>query len=187
MPKSSSNKNDSILLKQILGEFAGGSGGSSRSGSGTGSNQGTPPELLALYRLTAPQSVAIPALSHGVIILNTDDAQSPSTLVTSQTPFTYTATTSEYILLEYRIVAQQSANLERYVSAATTTRNGFTSNAVYSFDRRFGSATTWIFTCNARILVEQGDNLQITLRAYNKNITSVNLTLDEALIILKRA
>jgi hypothetical protein len=185
MPKSSANKNNSIIPKQILGGESGGASSVSK-GSAGGGNQGTPPDLLASYRLTSPQTASVPAKQFARVPINTNDAQSSSTAVTSQTPFTYTAPAFGFVLVEVRINASVVANLGRWCAAFRITRNSYTSDAAYTFHKKKASATVWQFALNARLWLETNDVLQVELRAFNEGAVAETLTVLDAEIVIKR-
>ena len=186
MPINSANKNNSILPKQILGNESGG-GSSSVSRGGTSSEQGTPPELIAHYRLKTPQNGNIPANAYGNVPVDTNDVQAASTAVTSQTPFSYTAPEFLYVRCEVQIEVVNSANLDRWVFALRIVRNGYTSDAAHTFAKAKVSAGVWQMTLNERLWLETGDVLQVVVRAFNTSAAVQVLTVNEANVKLFRA
>jgi hypothetical protein len=189
MPKSSANKNNSVLLKQILGgENAVPSSTTSRGNGSTSGEQGTPPALLAHYRLiTTPQNGNIPVTSYGNVPVNTNDVQAASAAVTSQTPFSYTAPEFFFVRCEVQIEVVNSANLDRWVFALRVTRNGYTADAAHTFAKAKVSAGVWQMMLNERLYLETGDVLQVVVRAFNTSNAVQVLTVNEANVKLFRA
>jgi hypothetical protein len=186
MPSVSTNKNHSILHKQILGELGGGVSSAGGGGGGTGGQQGTPPALIARYRLTAPQTTPAPSKNWSSLSLNTDDVQSSSAAVTSQTPFTYTALEFSFVRVEVRANVAHTANLGRWVLAFRLTRNGFTSDAAFTFHKAKSSPTVWQLVLNERVWLETGDVLTIAVRAFNEGAVSDTVTILDADVALYR-
>jgi hypothetical protein len=185
MPISSNNKNATVLPKQFLGEIGGGSSVSGAGGS-TGGQQGTPSVLIARYRLTAPQTSVVPSKTWTNLSVSTDDVQSPSAAVTSQTPFTYTAPEFAFVRVEVRANVTHTANLGRWVLAFRLTRNGFTSDAAFTFHKAKSSPTVWQLVLNERVWLETGDVLTIAVRAFNEGAVSDTVTILDADVALYR-
>lgn len=186
MPAVSVNKNNTIIPKQILVEFSGSSSSGTGGGGGTGGQQGTPSTLIARYRLTAPQTASVPSKSFGRVSVETDDAQSASAAVTSQTPFTYTASEFAFVRVEVRANVTHTANLGRWVLAFRLTRNGFTSDAAFTFHKAKSSASVWELVLNERVWLETGDVLTVQIRAWNDGASADTLTVLDADVSMYR-
>jgi hypothetical protein len=182
MPEVSLNKNNSVLPKQILWEF--GNVGTAGGGARGKPEQGTPTDLLAHYRLTLGQFVNVAPRTYGVAVVNTDDTQTVSAAVTSQTPFTYTAPASDFVRVEVWAELAHNVNLARWVLAVRVTRNGYTSDNEFSFHRVKNSATSWHMAINERVWLERDDALQIEIRAFNTSGATETLTINNGTIKL---
>ncbi len=186
MPSVSTNKNHSILRKQILGELGGSTSSGASAGGSTVGQQGTPSVLIARYRLTAPQTAPVSPKAWTNLSINTNDAQSPSAAVTSQTPFIYTAPEFAFVRVEVRVNVTHTANLGRWVLAFRITRNGFTSDAAFTLHKAKSSSTVWQLALNERIWIETDDVLKVDVRVFNEGAAAETLTVLDADISLHR-
>lgn len=181
MPYSDPRRRNSINPRQIIGRLSGGGSVSAISGGG---GTGTGAALQADYELTTPYSANVSAKSWGFVALQTDTENQSNPQVTSQTPFTFTATSESDYRVDVYCTIEPDVDVQRYCLAISHGVSGSTSDAAFSFHRVERGATEYDLFLSARLSMLINDIFTIEVRGYNVSNATKPLGVQAARILV---
>jgi hypothetical protein len=181
MPYSDPRRRNSINPRQILGQISGGVSVSSVLGGGGGGGA----TLQADYELTTPYTTNVLARDWGFVGLETDTVNESNPQVSSQTPFTFTATSEGERRIKARCTIRPQSGLERYSLALQHGANGAVSDATFTFHRvkRNPAGDYEIFLVGV-VSLNINDILTLEVRSYNTSDATKFLGVQDARIFV---